>query len=117
MTLRYGGMLLALLGGIGIAAAQQPGMIDSSASLMLTPQQRSTIHNSVMREKSKVKTQPPAGLPLSVGAQIPPATELHNMPDDIANDLPATKIYQYTLVQNQVVLVDPTTMRIVDIIR
>jgi len=35
------------------------------------------------------------------------------LPDDILAQNPATKFYKYTVVQDRVVMVDPTNMRIV----
>ena len=39
--------------------------------------------------------------------------ELYVLPDDILAQNPTTKFYKYTMVQDRVVLVDPTNMRIV----
>jgi hypothetical protein len=39
------------------------------------------------------------------------------LPDDISAEVPAIKFYQYTIVQDQVVIVDPTKMTVVDLIR
>jgi hypothetical protein len=42
--------------------------------------------------------------------------ELYMLPDDILAQNPAAKFYKYTMVQDRVVLVDPTNMRIVAVI-
>jgi hypothetical protein len=39
------------------------------------------------------------------------------LPDATLAQIPAAKLYKYTLVNDQVVLVDPTTMRVVDILQ
>ena len=39
---------------------------------------------------------------------------LRRCPDETIADNPAAKLYKYTMVENEVVLVDPTKMRIVD---
>jgi hypothetical protein len=44
-------------------------------------------------------------------------TELYGLPDAIAADAPSAKFYRYTIAQNQVVIVDPTNMRVIDVIR
>jgi hypothetical protein len=41
---------------------------------------------------------------------------LHTLPDDMLAANPAAAFYAYTVVQNQVVLVDPTKMRVIDVI-
>ena len=38
------------------------------------------------------------------------------LPDTTLAQIPAAKLYKYTLVSDRVVLVDPTTMRVVDIL-
>jgi uncharacterized protein DUF1236 len=48
---------------------------------------------------------------------LPTSIELYPLPDDVSAALPATKDYRYTVVQNQVVIVDPATMKVVDVIR
>jgi hypothetical protein len=42
--------------------------------------------------------------------------ELYMLPDDAIANVPAAKLYKYTMVENKVVLVDPTKMRVVDVI-
>ncbi len=51
-----------------------------------------------------------------VGADVPPMIELYTLPDDTLARIPAIKPYEYTMVQNKVVLVDPTRMRVIDVI-
>ena len=51
-----------------------------------------------------------------IGADVPPMIELYMLPDDAVAGVPAAKLYKYTMVENKVVLVDPTKMRVVDVI-
>jgi hypothetical protein len=39
------------------------------------------------------------------------------LPDSVLAQLPETKAVKYTTVQNQIVLVDPLTMRVVEVIK
>jgi hypothetical protein len=105
-------LVLALDGASEIASAQTGQTGDT---LSLTPPQRTAIYQKVSREKEKVRT--PANIQVSVGVQLPASLELYVLPDDVGAEVPATKFYRYTIVQNQVVIVDPTTMKVVDIIR
>jgi len=50
-----------------------------------------------------------------VGRPVPSSIELYVLPSDARS--PELRGLKYTMVQNQVVLIDPTTMRVVDIIR
>jgi hypothetical protein len=47
---------------------------------------------------------------------VPPQLELYVLPDRALATVPAAKTVKYTQVHDQIVLVDPTTMRVVDII-
>ncbi len=139
---RHAAIMVSLLGGITMAVAQQQDVapppppiapqvapptglntgtvvaptIDPRAGLRLTEQQRSMIRDSVDRERNKVKPAPP-DLNASVGADLPPSLELYHMPDPVVAEIPNAKLYKYTLVRNEVVVVDPTRMRVVEVIR
>ena len=108
-------LAVALLGGAGLATAQTGAVIGPGTSLELTPQQKTAIYQIVTREK--LRTPPPANTQAIVGAQVPAATELYALPDTIAAEVPSAKMYKYTIVQNEVVIVDPTNMRVIDVIR
>ena len=129
--IRNGATVLALLAGVSIAMAQapsqnapagsppapkaQPSSTNQSSALQLSASQKTAIFQSVTKEK--VKTPPPANLQLSVGAQVPASVELYALPANIVSTVPATKQYKYTVAQNQVVLVDPASMKVVEIIK
>jgi hypothetical protein len=42
--------------------------------------------------------------------------ELYALPDDILANNPVTKLYKFTKVEDQVILVDPTKMRVMAVI-
>ena len=132
--IRNGATFLALLAGVSIAMAQAPSQnapagsppapkaqpsspssTNQSSALQLSASQKTAIFQSVTKEK--VKTPPPANLQLSVGAQVPASVELYALPANIVSTVPATKQYKYTVAQNQVVLVDPASMKVVEIIK
>jgi hypothetical protein len=81
--------------------------------LVLSPAQRTAIYDQVSKDKSKVA---PKSFSPVIGADVPPMIELYALPDDAVAGIPAAKIYKYTMVDNKVVLVDPTRMRVVDVI-
>jgi hypothetical protein len=81
--------------------------------LILTPAQRIAIYDQVSKDKSKVA---PKDFSPVIGADVPPMIELYALPDDAVAGVPAAKLYKYTMVENKVVLVDPTKMRVVDVI-
>jgi hypothetical protein len=124
-TLIGGLLLLAPLGLVGAGAparAQTPpsgglGVADPAAPLALTPAERTAILNAVRQDQTRPIAKMPANAPVSVGAQLPASIALRILPDTALAQAPAAKTLQYTVIENQVVLVDPTNMRVVDIIK
>ena len=87
------------------------GAIDQK--LILSSAQRAAIYQEVSKDKSKVA---PKDFSPVIGADVPPMIELYMLPDDAIASVPEAKLYKYTMVENKVVLVDPTKMRVVDVI-
>ena len=98
----YAGGVLAQSDNAGIAQ-----------NLELTAAQRSAIYAAVSKDRSKIS---PQRFPAVIGAEVPPMINLYALPDDIVARIPAAKLYQCTVVEDKVVLVDPTRMRVVDTI-
>jgi Protein of unknown function (DUF1236) len=125
-TLRLGTYALVLLGGLAVASAQigstPPTIQDGttgrgdpySAQLRLSETQKSAIAEAVRRDNKAV--EPSVSFVASLGAPVPPVIELYILPDAILADVPAAKRVKYTVVKNQVLLVDPVTMRVLEII-
>jgi Protein of unknown function (DUF1236) len=82
-------------------------------NLELTPAQRNVIYQAVHRDKSP---EAPSHFAAKVGADVPPMIELYTLPDQVLADNPVTKLYKFTRMDEQVVLVDPTKMRVVAVI-
>jgi Protein of unknown function (DUF1236) len=85
----------------------------SPQKLELTAAQRSAIYASVSKDRSKVS---PQLFPAVIGAEVPPMINLYALPDDIVAGNSAAKLYECTMIDDKVVLVDPTRMRVVDTI-
>jgi hypothetical protein len=123
--LRYGTIALALVSSVDFAAAQAgfPGGVGDPQSkamsqpsqLRLTPAQKTAILDAVLQENAKIAAPP--NFQASVGGQVPPSMELRTLPTSAMAQSPELRSLQYTMAQNQVVLVDPTTMRVIDILR
>lgn len=130
MRLRCAAMGLALVTSAGLAIAQTPPASGGStehgirhdappahalSKLQLSPEQRMTILNAVRQETAKGPS--PVNFAASPGAPVPPSIELYMLPDRVLAEVPETKVVKYTTVQDQIVLVDPLTMRVVDVIK
>jgi hypothetical protein len=122
-SLRWGAVVLSLAVGAGIAAAQtrspdpMPGAVSpvDPAQLQLSPEQKTAILTAVRQQKANIR--PSVEFSVAIGEMVPPSIELYMLPDNALSTVPQAKSVKYTMVQNQVVLVDPTTMRIVDVLR
>jgi len=102
-------------GAQDLDAGTSPGGIAGSSEqrLVLTPAQRRAIYAAATKDKSKTAK---AAFPPAIGADVPPMLELYPLPDDITASNQTAKLFEYTIVQGKVVLVDPTRMRVVDVI-
>jgi hypothetical protein len=91
-----------------------PSLTTPSSQIQLTTAQKTAILDAVRQEGKKVS--PGTSFVASVGGPVPPQLELYVLPDRALATVPAAKSVKYTVMQDQIVLVDPTTMRVVDLI-
>jgi hypothetical protein len=111
-----GGALLQNAQAQGVDAGGPSSALNGSGEqkLVLSPDQRRAIYAAVAKDKSKAAAKIP--FPATVGAEVPPMLELYALPDDAVAGNQTAKFFEYTVVQDKVVLVDPTRMRVVEVI-
>jgi hypothetical protein len=80
--------------------------------LALTAAQKIAIYNAIVGLAVRPRAE---RISLNVGAPVPPFAELHDLPDQAGAGNPAH--LKYAMVENDVVVVDPVMMRVVDVIR
>lgn len=88
----------------------QTQVVVPGAPIVLTPTQRTTIYRTI------TATQPATVAPeatVSVGARIPGAVPLYEVPQEVAVEVPAVRPLRYMMVNGHVVLVDPATSTVV----
>ena len=118
---RIAGATLVLFTGVIAATAQtttttvieQRGpatVVERRAPVVLTPEQRTVIYQNVVREPLATEVQ------VTRGARLPSSVELRALPERVYAEVPAVKLYKYVYVQGQVVLVDPDTSEVVEVI-
>lgn len=88
---------LVLMAGIGAALAEDV--------VVLQPQQETVIREYVKKEPLASVKLP--GVQLSLGSSLPDTVVLH--------EVPSVK-YRYTVIDNQTVIVDPDTHRIIKVL-
>jgi Protein of unknown function (DUF1236) len=109
----------SFMGGSVQLAVAQPKPIEETVghsdvqALDLTDAQKRAIYQEARKDRSKVA---PSHFATHVGAEVPPMIALYPLPDAILDNDPVTKFYQFTRVEDQVVLVDPIKMRVVAVI-
>jgi hypothetical protein len=80
---------------------------------VLTQAQKAAIYNVVLQQRVRTST---THVPVTVGAPVSPLAELAQLPDQAAADAPLVADLKYAMVEDDVVVVDPISMRVVDII-
>lgn len=90
------------------------GTVTQSQKVELTADEKVVIARAVKQSGRKVKVPP--GVTAAVGSELPPALELYMLPDSALATIPAAKLFKYTVVDDRIVLVDPTNMRVVDVL-
>ena len=123
---RSGAIALTILASMGVADAQDNAPSNASAmsptgksqpqgqkqTLQLSPAQKEMIFTLIRRTRVHVK-MPPGNILVVIGAQVPPSTELYSLPEAAAAKVPAVRPYDYTIVDDTLVLVDPVSREIV----
>jgi len=84
--------------------------------LELTPVQKEMIFTTIRRSSVRI-ANPPSNLDVSIGAQVASSTELYSLPDQVVEDMPDLKSFRFTIVNTTLLLIDPASMRVVEIIR
>ncbi len=108
---------LALVGLVETASAQSTTTTTTiekrTEPLRLSPQQRTVIYRTVTRER---RAAPQTDVEFRAGAAIPPTVVLSPLPESLYVQVPELTPYKYFYVNNQLVLVDPRTSEVIDII-
>lgn len=108
VALVIGGVLLQV---IATQAQENPNTLPR---LDLTEAQKQTIFISTTNQNFKNEA-PPNVQPI-IGAVVPENVELEEMPKTIVQLAPKTEAFRLARVINQVVIVDPQTRRVIEVI-
>lgn len=94
-------------------SADQETARRQSEPLNLTPSQRAELWQNL---STQPKGTPPVGFAPKVGEALPSAIGIKPLPSNVTNQVPALKQDEYAMLQNQLLIVDPSSTKIVDII-
>lgn len=113
---------IVLVGCIGAATAadhmSRQSSMSSTASmakdnLSLTTAQEKTAWRDLSKSTSQ---RAPSNFSASVGTTVPSGIKLRSIPRKVAIQLPRLKPYRYALLPNEVLIVNPTDKKVVDVI-
>jgi hypothetical protein len=106
------GMKKALIAGVAAAAVLAGGQaIAQTTTIEISPDQRTKIKEYVVKERVKPVTVKER---LTVGATVPQDVELVAVPETWG--VPATRNYRYFYSDNRVVLVEPSSRRVIQVV-
>jgi hypothetical protein len=108
---RNGTIALTLLAGIGAAGAAS---VRSAGFDGLTDAQRQEIWQGVSKQVTNESL--PAGFEAAVGEIVPGPIKMQPLPKDVSAAVPVVKSYDFAMAQGRVLIVDPSSKRIVDIL-
>ena len=114
-------MLLWLAAGLsGLSAGARAQTPDSTPgagppSLKLSPAQRQLIYASIS-SRTHTSTAAPPNFGASIGGHLPEAVQLAPLPETIIEVVPQLRGHAYAFVGGQVLIVEPTARRIVEVI-
>jgi len=83
-------------------------------TLALTAAQQHAVYQAVSRKDTRAK--PPAGFAASIGAVVPKKVKLHPLPSEAASRNPVLRRYDYAMLDDRLLIVDPMDKKIVAII-
>jgi Protein of unknown function (DUF1236) len=107
--------LLLLLASIGFAAAAHISWMAPKDRLTLSGAQELALFQSISRQGVKKGTAP-SGFEAEIGQAVPKSITLHKLPSDAASRVPTAKAYDYAMLQNQLLIVNPNDRIAVDVI-
>jgi hypothetical protein len=113
-------IVIALFLGTAGARAQSPGPEEAvkpdggvTQQLALTAAQQRAIYNAVANERVHPSR---TAIPAAVGAPVSHSVQLFDLPDQALADNSPVSFLKYAMVEDDVVVVDPVQMRVVDVI-
>ena len=108
----------AVMLGVSLAAAQDPRSTDAPVNVpkvALSGAQKSTIFQAITGKQAKKNAEPP-GFRVAVGAHVPDGIVLERFPRTLVELMPQIGDYEFAMVSNQVVVVEPKSKTVIEVI-
>jgi len=91
------------------------GAAGTRANVELTPEKRTRIHEVIVNERNAPRVSSPH-FNVSIGTRVPRTVRFATLPRTIVEIEPSWRGYEYFMVGDQIVIVDPRSMEIVAIL-
>jgi hypothetical protein len=108
-----------LLSGVSVASAashmsSRSGNAAASDKLDLSSAQQKSIWKDISRHAANQNA--PSDFNAAVGAAIPDGVNTYPLPRRAARDVPAVKPYRYAMLQDKLLIVNPSDKKIADVV-
>ena len=116
---------LVLIGSVGVAAAADPGAMSRHSSMSPTASMtKNNLSLTAAQEKlawrdlstQAASQRAPSNFSASVGTTVPNDITLRSIPRTVASQLPTLKPYRYARLPNELLIVNPSDKKVVDVI-
>jgi hypothetical protein len=104
--------------GVTLAAAQDTRSTDAPVNVpkvSLSDAQKQTIFQGITGKQAKKNAEPP-GFRAAVGAHVPEGIVLERFPKTLVELIPQIGDYEYAMVSNQVLVVEPKSKTVIEVI-
>ena len=91
------------------------GAAGTRATINLTPEKRTRIHEVIVQQRNAPRVSSPK-FNVSIGARVPRTVRFAALPRTILEIEPAWRGFEYFMIGDQIVIIDPRSMEIVAII-
>src|SRR5262245_16254044 len=113
--LRRGAVALAVLAGVVPASVAAAGSwLKVSDRIFLTSAQELVLWQTIGKQSANIKAPP--GFIGYIGAVVPASVELHAMPSNAVSRIPTVEPFRYTVIDKQLLIVNPADRKVADII-
>jgi len=89
----------------------------SSHMVRLDTKQRDLVKRDVLKTRTGSVNRQDLNIELRQGVEVPDRVTLQSFPEDVWHDAPELREVRYFIVQDEVVLVDPDTREVIEILR
>jgi hypothetical protein len=109
-----------LLSGVSVASAagymsnRAGNSAGASDKLDLSSAQQKSIWKDISRHAANQSA--PSGFNAAVGSAVPASVNTYPLPRQAARDVPAAKPYRYAMLQDKVLIVNPSDKKIADVV-